>query len=755
MRARYPDAGQELRLLYADKTLRTVMLDPADVAGFTNADLTGSSMVTSIKWAESYLRVKGVSDKTVDGIAVKSVSFLSNDSLAFTRGGLEILPRTTYHFENAKAFLNARGEWYQDETAGIIYYLPYENETLENTTVRIPQTETLFTLQGESGGKIENVKVEGLNFAYTANASVDGKLGGQANGRHEIAAPTTLGEKGRPASAVTMNYVENVTFQKNNFYCLGGGGIDLLFGGSSVSIQENVFRAVGGNGLLVGTLQTDAAVVLQKFANDSQIANTLVNATGNYFTEIGWQEYGACGIVYTYASNCTIANNTIKGATYTGISYGWGWETWLEKTYETVGSKKTLVDVKRLGNEELLGGGKIYRNVLTNVTNFLNDGGAIYLAGNQPNTVVYENYIANTYNSVYKYASDRKTSNVDGTGADQIWWANAGIYFDTAAEGTNEENAVKAYDNYVAADVANQQYEFCNAIDGLGVGYFTINGKSGDGLTIAMDNTVTAEATLVAAGATVGQPTKPTLFGTRTTATEFSVYGVGFGDTYNGKLTVNGESVRESEIISWTDGEITFASTAYESVNACAQFGDSNRVYGAMNVDYTYDSTTRFESYGGYAGLLAMQCETLAIKEESFAASSTYSINGYEYSPSLIADGYAWSGWSMKTADETGAGAWVSFELETASTVSLFLLYDRTDTQNQTEIYRSKFSIIGITEDGAEITLFTAGSEQAYDNNGMLTLDIAASDYADTVFKGFKLKKTDNGYFYVAEVAVI
>ena len=159
MRARYPDAGQELRFLAADTVRRQMYVAPEDLSGFSAADLKGSVMVAYIKWADSYLRVQSVTDKTVDGFAVKAFSFNDYDSAVFTRGTLNIYPRTTFHLENSEAFLNARGEWFYDESAQVIKYLPYADETLENTTVRIPQTETLLSVQGESGNPVQNVTI--------------------------------------------------------------------------------------------------------------------------------------------------------------------------------------------------------------------------------------------------------------------------------------------------------------------------------------------------------------------------------------------------------------------------------------------------------------------------------------------------------------------------------------------------------------------------------------------------------------------
>ena len=79
MRARYPDAGEELRLLAADTLFRQLYIAPSDVADFSTAELKGATLVAGVKWGDSYLRVKNVIDKTVDGFSFKAVSVEAYD----------------------------------------------------------------------------------------------------------------------------------------------------------------------------------------------------------------------------------------------------------------------------------------------------------------------------------------------------------------------------------------------------------------------------------------------------------------------------------------------------------------------------------------------------------------------------------------------------------------------------------------------------------------------------------------------------
>jgi hypothetical protein len=730
VRARYPDAGQELRLFNADETMRTISVFSADIASFTASDFQGSVIVPTIQWAESYLRIQSLTEKTLStGLALTDIRLVDEDGLMFTRN-LAISPRTAYHFENSKAFLNARGEWFYDETAKKITYLPYEGETLENTTVRIPVTQTLVSLVGESGAKVSNVTFDGVNFMYTKNGAIDGKIGGQAN-RNDAFEYANIGgmRNGRTDSAIEAEFVDNVTFKNNIFACMGSDALDFLQGVSNVTIESNLFRTVGGNGVLVGTLSTDAQDIINAYAADSSVINTNVNTVNNYFTEIGWQEYGSCAVVYTYASNSAINQNTINNVPYTGISLGWGWENLPAGAY--------------LENNQIVG------NRITNVMTALNDGAAIYLVGCQPNTYVTKNYIANMYNGTYKYPVDLR----DDAETEQYWWANAGIYLDTAAGSNEDATRVIVENNYIASDIENQAYEFCNVVNVpknsvYAKYYFTIDGKTGDELSIYMSNGLTANDASGAGASGISTLTAKTmLFGAHMLdASTLTVYGVGFGASYNGALTVNGTQVSSSDITSWADGAITFTTSGFAGCSATVQVGNSNRLYTAMNVDVEAE-LARFDGYIDVSDLtdwytkFDVQKQAIASVQVSSGANAGYATDGLYYT--------AW-----EASEEDGAAS-ITFRLKTVGVVDTFLLCDRIETNEEEAEYRKNIRIIGVTAAGGEICLYESGDAQAYDNFGMLELDMESLGYGAMAFSKFRIEKVGGGALAVADVAII
>ena len=105
IRARYPDAGEQLRLLNWDNSLKQIIIDAEDIKDFTDEELSGSSFVAEIMWAESYIRV----DKVVRGEKTANIVPVSQDIGVFARTSPNAKERQSYHLENSRAFLSERG----------------------------------------------------------------------------------------------------------------------------------------------------------------------------------------------------------------------------------------------------------------------------------------------------------------------------------------------------------------------------------------------------------------------------------------------------------------------------------------------------------------------------------------------------------------------------------------------------------------------------------------------------------------------
>ena len=715
IRARFPDAGEELRLLTWDTTLQNIIIDSQDIVGFDVSDFAGSTLVANIMWAESYLRILNVEDNGT----TSAVNFVAADLGVFSRSTPQIKERQSYHFENAKAFLNTSGEWYYAADEGVVYYLPYEYERLNNTIVRIPYTEELLTVKGTAESPVTGVFVEGLNFKWTNNGYVDGKLGNQANkddGSNKRFSGTS--NDGRPISAISLEYAAEITFSGNVFSCMGGGAIDLIEGVQDTVIEKNVFKAIGGNGVFAGAINYYVDQVSTE--ETSFIKN--IKIENNYFNDVAWQEYSGCPIILNYAVDSKISYNTISNAKYTGISVGWGWQ-------------KT--ELPFLKNNE------ISYNKVTNVVSLMSDGAAIYMVGCQPNSVIKNNYIDNVYNSVYKFPNDLYDE-------DLVKWSTAGIYLDQGVGGTSETDKVQVTDNLIVeSHVDIQKYITHNAQEG----YFELIEPDA-----SEEDSIIEGAGVQEDGFTLFSNVA-VLYGSHTESeNRVSVYGKNLGTSNENMLVIKGTEgtltqVSEADIVTWTDEMITLTTSNYASgilyvlnTNGIS----SNKIFVTCNVDEEYCMYSRFEDeWGGLEGLAALQVVTQEISSDGFSCSTYLD----DYPANAIADGSKSTGWSSG-ADDTNP--YVQFSLEEAATIDKIVIYSRAGVDQ--EECRRNFNVYGIDEEGNTCLIYAADvSSPVFDADGMLVIDVDETEYKDTTFEAFKIGRPegDSTYFFVAEVAII
>lgn len=745
VRARYPDAGEELRAMTTDQVYKDILIDGDSIAEFSESDFDGAIMTVNVMWAESYLRIESVKTEKVNlemsaGGAERTlgrVRIKGEDARVFAREGLRIneTSRCAFHFENSKAFLNVEGEWYYDKSEKTVYYLPRANETLENSIIRIPYSEVLVTASGEKDDKIGNVIFEGVNFAYTANTYVDGKIGGQGNRNDNAFTQRFTGgaNDARPIAAIAITNAENVRFSGNIFYCLGGGAIDCVSGVKDIRIEKNLFRGVGGNGVLVGPTYTgmynedengNKTWIIPH--DDEREFNINVYTENNYITDIGWQEYGSCAVIYTYSVNSKINRNTISNVRYTGISSGWGWDT-----------TATSYDFYK--------GIEIGYNRITGVMNLLADGGAIYTVGVQQGARIHDNYVGENYSSVYTYPDDVG----DSSGK---YYACCGIYLDNTSGGAvGDGTGFVVENNYVAKDTLDQAYQTVNARkkplkdeNGNDLFYFVINdapeskkneiyeasGVKEDGFTLIPEGCV--------------------LWGARTeSATVSAVYGNGLKTKKDAVLVLTGKNGKRvqlaaEDIIEWTDTCVRFKSSAYRSgeIFAIDKEGKaSNYVVATLNVDRKFCMSGQFEKWGGLSGIVQdLQTQRISVHKSKVKASSTLGA----FSASHVLDGNTGSIWASDAINDPDP--WIEIAVD-GKKIDKIILGARTDGGGDEESRKNLTVIVTVkksADEYAEIVVKNVTKEDNYPANGILVIDLAGTAAEGRFIYSVRVQKTES-----------
>lgn len=744
IRARFPDAGEELRAMTTDQVYKDILIDGDAISEFEEEDFDGAIMTINTMWAESYLRIDSVKTAKVNvkvsGVNTERtlgrVRIKGEDSRVFAREGMRIneTSRCAFHFENSKAFLNAPGEWYYEQSESIVYYLPRENETLENTIIRIPYSEVLVEASGKLDKKISNVTFEGVNFAYTANTYVDGKIGGQANRNDNNFTQRFTGgaNDARPIAAIEFENAENIKFSGNVFKCLGGGALDFVSGVKNITVEKNMFRGIGGNGVLVGPTATgmytedgDGNKTWIVPYGDSREYNVNIYTENNYLTDIGWQEYGACAVIYTYSVDSKINYNTINNVRYTGISSGWGWDT-----------TATSYDFYK--------GIEIGYNRITGVMNYLADGGAIYTIGVQQGARIHDNYIGENYSSVYTYPDDVG----DSSGK---YYACCGIYLDNTSGGAvGDGTGFLVENNYVAKDTLDKQYQTVNARktpvedeNGNKLFYYTINDVSESEKERVYKNSGVREDGFKLI------PSESILWGVKTESEVATVYGNNLGKKSENSLILRDKdgkkvSLAADDIIEWTDNHIKFKSSAYKSGEIYLVGKDgksSNGITATLNVDKEYCMSGQFDKWGGLSGIVRdLQTQKLNVHKSKVKASSTLGA----FSAANVLDGNTGSLWASDAANDNAP--WIEITLG-GKKVDKIILGARTDGGGDEESRKNLTVSVTIKKSADVYETIVVKQVTEADNyfaNGILEIDLAGTEAEGKFIYTVKIEKTQS-----------
>ncbi|NOU36286.1 MAG: DNRLRE domain-containing protein [Kiritimatiellaceae bacterium] len=280
--------------------------------------------------------------------------------------------------ENYRAALDAPGEWYLDKSAGKVYYILEEGETITNAVA--PAVSNLLLFAGTVGQPVTHVAVKGIVFEHCGwdiprTNSADGQLG-----------------RSMRSYAVHGDYLQEAAITDCVFRHVGADAVWLEDGCRDVLIQKNHFYDIGGSALKAGTMSYPDPVPSAELTQRITVDNNLIHDCGRVFR-------GGCGIGILNSANNVVSHNEISDQDYTGISVGWGWST-------TAGSSSNnLIAYNRIGY--------IGRNVLSDLA-------GIYLVNKSPGTVVRNNIIHDV--TCYEYGGEGLYA--DAYGCDMLFESN-------------------------------------------------------------------------------------------------------------------------------------------------------------------------------------------------------------------------------------------------------------------------------------------------------------------------------------------
>jgi hypothetical protein len=293
--------------------------------------------------------------------------------------------------ENDYTLLDQPGEWYQDTTAGVLYYIPASGQDLTKVDVELPQLQLLLVVGGAcpsgsitgaacvspptanptqapaytppAGGDpyaqpAHDLVFSGLTFSHTSwlQPNTDGGFADQQTGGFLVGprsnfpggGQTPMFEAARPhwlqmPAAVQVSAAKNVSFVRDRFVDLGqvalGIGNDTSAHASGVGLGANgvnvtgcVFSQIAGGGIVVGGIQAWAHhpcgdKVCAASDPGSNLVNQNLTIKDNLVHDVGIDYRDFAGIMFTYTASVVVSHNEIYNVPYSGIATGLGWGT--------------------------------------------------------------------------------------------------------------------------------------------------------------------------------------------------------------------------------------------------------------------------------------------------------------------------------------------------------------------------------------------------------------------------------------------
>jgi len=396
IRARETNAPLMNRILSWDHETQTCWIPRPK--GVNIGTIKGMEMFIHQWWAIAILRIKSAETR---GDSVR-LSFYQPESRVESEHPWPapwISKKTgnsAFYLSNAIQFLDQPGEWYLDEAARKVYYIPRPGEDMRTAAITAPYLETLVKIQGTIDNPIKYISFKNISFQHSSwlLPSKQGLVPHQAGmymvDAYKLKVPGTADKKGlenqawvgRPAAAVEVAYADHTAFEGCKFEHMAATGLDYRRGTHADIIKGNLFKDIGGTAILAGVYSDEAQEVhLPYNPRDEREVCSDELITDNLITDATNEDWGCVGIGAGYVRNVTIAHNEVCDVNYTGISIGWGWT-------KTVNAMRD---------------NHITANKIHHYARNMYDVAGIYTLSAQPGTVISDNYVDSIYKAPYPH----------------------------------------------------------------------------------------------------------------------------------------------------------------------------------------------------------------------------------------------------------------------------------------------------------------------------------------------------------------
>ncbi|MBQ4088055.1 MAG: S-layer homology domain-containing protein [Clostridia bacterium] len=293
--------------------------------------------------------------------------------------------------ENAYEFLDQPSEWYLDNHAGYLYYIPREGEDMSTMVATIPVGERLLTVNGNSGkDPVRNLTFNNIEFADTGWNAPTTAGGLATNQNYSFNGGSLL-----MYSALHIKDAHYIDFTNNKIVRIGSSGLQTSRSIQHCNFMGNEFTDISGGGMSFGAVvKTDLGAADPHLTDDVSEWNAWNKVHSNFFYGTGLQYKGCAVLSVSWPRHTTISHNYIGTSPYSGMHTGWGWGSYASKGTNTYDLEISYNYYSENVNDRLYDGASIYMLAST----------SLEAKGLENNNLLKRNYFENprnAYGAVY------------------------------------------------------------------------------------------------------------------------------------------------------------------------------------------------------------------------------------------------------------------------------------------------------------------------------------------------------------------